>query len=198
MAILDDGRWHPGIGDPTVIGWVTVVAYGAAALVCYLCQRDAQRGPHHRFWLGMTLIMLALGVNKQLDLQTWFTEVGRDLAIEQGWWENRRTVQFYLIAALIVAALVSSGWIRSFTKALDNCARLAATGLLLLFVFVVIRAASFHHIDEFLGMKLQELSFNALLELSGIGMVLFFAFAKARSLRQTTFDWQREGFKPPR
>src|SRR5262245_10532966 len=28
------GNWSPGIGDPSVVGWVTVVLYFFAALIC--------------------------------------------------------------------------------------------------------------------------------------------------------------------
>src|SRR4051812_4569456 len=34
-----DGRWHPGIGDPGVVGWLTVVAYFAAAGLAYRALR---------------------------------------------------------------------------------------------------------------------------------------------------------------
>lgn len=170
-----DGRWHPGIGDPTPIGWITVVAYGSAALLCFWCQRKSSRGDHRQFWWFMALVMVLLGINKQLDLQTWFTEVGRDMAREQGWYVRRQWVQMVFIAWLLLAALTVRGWLAKRLVNLDQYARRAGIGLLLLMVFVIIRAASFHHIDRLLGMSLQGMRFNAVLELCGIGVIAFAA-----------------------
>ena len=43
MQILDEFRWKPEIGDPTFMGWFTVVAYAVAALLAvrvWYRQRD--------------------------------------------------------------------------------------------------------------------------------------------------------------
>jgi hypothetical protein len=34
------GSWSPGIGDPTVAGWITVFAYFAASLLCWRVYRN--------------------------------------------------------------------------------------------------------------------------------------------------------------
>src|SRR5450631_116329 len=38
-------------------------------------------------WRAVSILFLALGINKQLDLQTALTELGRVLAYDQGWYE---------------------------------------------------------------------------------------------------------------
>ncbi len=35
------GNWSPGIGDPTFVGWFTVVAYFDAALACWKARASA-------------------------------------------------------------------------------------------------------------------------------------------------------------
>ncbi len=179
--MTSNARWEPGIGDPTVFGWVTVLAYGLAMLLCYLCHRKAVPGPARRFWLLMALIMLALGLNKQLDLQTWFTEVGRDMALEHGWYARRRLVQVVFIVWLVLAALMLRTKLLQLVRGMDRHARAAAMGLLLLGVFVVVRAASFHHVDVLLGLSLEGLPVNAALELGGIGLIAWAALACWRS-----------------
>lgn len=178
MSTAFDGRWHPGIGDPTPIGWITVAAYGGAALLCILCQHKSPQGTQRRFWWLMALVMALLGINKQLDLQTWFTEVGRDMAREQGWYARRRLVQMVFIAWLLLAALTARGWLAKWLVNLDQHAQRAGWGLLLLMVFVLVRAASFHHIDQLLGMSLQGMRFNAMLELSGIALIAIAAYGR--------------------
>src|SRR5215213_2059448 len=91
FAFTDGDRWRLGIGDPTVIGWFTVLAYFAAALLCW---RAAKKGLHTAkvrwFWTALAALLIFLGINKQLDLQTAFTFMAKDFAKATGWYENRR------------------------------------------------------------------------------------------------------------
>jgi hypothetical protein len=109
VAVGSDGRWEAGIGDPTVIGWVTVAAYAVAALLSLRCARRAAEPLEFRFWAVLSVALVLLGINKQLDLQSLVTQVGRDLAFAQGWYENRRIVQAAFIGFLIAAGLADPG-----------------------------------------------------------------------------------------
>jgi hypothetical protein len=182
MATTFDGRWQAGIGDPTIVGWTTVVAYGLAAWYCYLCQKNTEYRPQRTFWLGMALLMAILGVNKQLDLQTWFTQTGREIAIEYGWYERRRLIQMLFIAWLAIGAIVASSWIKRVVHSLDVHAKAASLGAVLLALFIVARAASFHHIDKLLGFSIDSVSVNAVLELAGIAVVALSARTCLRGL----------------
>jgi hypothetical protein len=92
FAAIRDGQWRPGIGDPTPLGWATVVAYLAASWACCRAaaaeRRSAHRGRNSTrpFWSSLGLLLLLLGLNKQLDLQSALTAFGRRLAREQGWY----------------------------------------------------------------------------------------------------------------
>ena len=57
------------------------------------------------FWFALCGVMVFLGFNKQLDLQTCFTQVGRDMAHSEGWYESRRTVQLIFIVILVLLGL---------------------------------------------------------------------------------------------
>ena len=178
---LNDGRWHAGIGDPDATGWITVLAYTVAMVFCYACHRKAHQGGHRQFWFAMAIIMALLGVNKQLDLQTWFTQWGRDLALEYGWYQRRRLVQGLFIAWLILAGLLAQSWLRQWLKSLDVYARRAGVGLVLLGAFVVIRATSFHHVDQMLGFTLASIRVNVILELTGIAVIVWAARGRLKA-----------------
>jgi len=97
LDYLQQITWRPGIGDPTVMGWVTVGAYAVAAAVAGVAAHRARgaAAPHpgpDRTWLLVAGLMALLCVNKQLDLQSLFTDLGRVLAREQGWYARRREV----------------------------------------------------------------------------------------------------------
>src|SRR5262249_9826495 len=62
----------------------------------------------HRAWRAISILFLALGINKQLDLQTAFTEAGRVLASYQGWYEQRQFVQLAFIALVAMTCLIAA------------------------------------------------------------------------------------------
>ena len=109
FAYTDADGWHLGIGDPTAVGWLTVAAYFFAAFLSWKAAGRARAPggwpPQAVFWVGLAALLVMLGINKQLDLQTWFTLAAKRAAQSQGWYENRRIVQFLFILALGAGSL---------------------------------------------------------------------------------------------
>lgn len=171
------GGWSPGIGDPSLMGWLTVGGYLLAAHACrraYLRARAAAlagASAERRvawLWAGLGAFLLALGVNKQLDLQSLLTEVGRGLAYEYGWYEERRAVQRAFIMGVAIAACLIG--LALLALARGHIARLlpALGGAVFLLAFVLVRASSFHRMDALIAADLFGLRLNWVLELGGI------------------------------
>ncbi len=208
MAYVD-GRWQLGTGDPTVVGWVTVGAYAGAAWLCWRARRTptAASPMALRFWILVAATMLLLAFNKQLDLQGWLTQFARDLALAQGWYRERRAVQLLFIAWVVLAGLLAGGYLVQLARPLSPGRRIALAGIALVIVFVLVRAASFHHVDLMLTETALGLRWNGLLELSGIGCVAAGAWrethrapvtAGRRRPAQTTTAATRPVPAPPR
>ena len=167
-------NWYPAIGDPSIMGWLTVLAYFFAFILScrvltinkYIFARKRQG--QTRLWYFIAFFMLALCVNKQLDLQSLFTAIARYFFKEYGLYEDRRNYQqlfvlFIVSVGLIMALSVIIGLYRVIQKHF-----LAFTGLFFLLMFVVIRAASFHHVDNIIDYRFFGVKLNWVLELSGI------------------------------
>jgi hypothetical protein len=180
-------RWRPQIGDPNPTAWVITVGYFVVCGMCFWAgwkERENQGRANEKlmpvFWFVLCGLLFFLGWNKQLDLQTLFTQIGRDAAKEGGWYEDRRPIQavFVVIFALLGAGAVGAGIY--FMRDVWKRYRVAYMGIIYLGVFVVIRAASFHHIDTVLyhlpGIKYWV---NTILELGGIGIVGYAAYVAA-------------------
>lgn len=165
-----DGRWTPGIGDPSPMGWVTVACYLLAALAC----ADAARRTTNprRFWWALAGVLLALGINKQLDLQSLLTQVARDAAKAQGWYESRRTVQMLFVLLTAAAGLILIVSVMLHARTWKSTQRLALGGTMMIFLFVVIRASSFHHVDYLINHSVLSMKMNWLLEIGGIILIL--------------------------
>ena len=169
------GRWSPGIGDDTFMGWFTAGSYLACAIVAalyatFLNQMEERKAC--KFWFVISLLMVFLGINKQLDLQSLFAEIGRQVAIAQGWYPDRRPVQFSFILAFTTMAAGAFIWFARRHREFFRRYMLAFCGLFILLSFVVIRAAAFHHFDEVIQYDLHGIKMNWVLELAGIYMII--------------------------
>jgi MFS family permease len=177
LAELVDGQWRPGIGDPTVVGWLTVVAYLVAAVCCgRAAWREPTPGGRRRsrpaiFWLSLSAMMVLLGLNKQLDLQSFFTFVGRRVLTTNGWYQGRRHLQAIFIGGIAAACLVLLGISLWFARRSLRHRWLALIGMASVMGFVVIRAASFHHVDALLASRLGGMKWNWIIELGGVLIV---------------------------
>jgi hypothetical protein len=168
--------WRPEIGDPTLIGWLTVIAYVMAAWVCV---RAGRRARQHTvadpsecdpawMWLGCAAVLFCLGLNKQLDLQTLLIEVGRQVVQATGWFKQRRMVQ--RVFALVLAALTGIMLLGVTWKQRRFFKRnpLLLPGIMLVAGYVLLRVAAIDHVDESAGLKLDDRPWLAALELSGL------------------------------
>ncbi len=98
--------WRPGVGDPTLAGWVVTVSLGLAALMSLAAIFKAY--PNRRvaaFWIVGTLMLTILAVNKQLDFHVFLIQVGRAMSRVQGWYSLRRQAQLALVIVLGLALL---------------------------------------------------------------------------------------------
>lgn len=178
--------WSPGIGDPSIGGWLTVGLYGLAAWSTYLVRerlRDAGAPADERMlWTIFSIGLICLGVNKQLDLQTALTEIGRWLAHTGGWYESRRAVQFGFIAVTGLVSLAAFAVLVRHALRLSPATRVATFGVIFVLTFVAIRAASFHHVDQLIGSTLAGLRWNWILEMGGLGVIILGSTLRRREI----------------
>jgi hypothetical protein len=190
----NDGHWHLQAGDPTVLGWLTLAGYLLAALACWRASQTCRFSARMldrvhvgeavnqlrlaAWWVAAGVLMLAIGLNKELDLQTLIGEWGKQMALEQGWYPERRSVQ-RLFALLFGAALLAGLGAAAFLlrHVLDRIVP-ALTGIALVFVYIGGRAALFLVLRDGPGAGL--LSIIWPLELVGIALMAWSAWRAAQ------------------
>ena len=131
-----------------------------------------------RFWVIAAGVLLLLAINKQLDLQSLLTMVARCHAQLSGWYDVRRGVQEAFIYLVAAGAVVTMGLMTLLLRGILGRVWLALVGLGFVCAFVVIRAASFHHVDVFLGSTAAGMKLNWLLELPGPILVALVAWRR--------------------
>ncbi len=171
MEILRELRWKLEIGDPTILGWFTVATYFLTALLAarvWHRQRDW-------VWILVALGLTALGLNKQLDLQSLFTDIGRVASHHLGWYEVRRGVQKWFVLGVIAGSGAFGAWFVWHRHAFWTCHKLLSSGLALLAVFVLLRMMTFYHFEALSEDGHLTEALNLTLELGGILLVFLAA-----------------------
>lgn len=179
MGFLSELQWRPTIGDPTFMGWFTVAAYavvGGLAVLTATAYWDSytDRATHVRtskLWFAVAVLFAMLCINKQLDLQSLITDIGRIVARHQDWYEQRRAVQELFVLGVLLGSAGLTGWISWRYRIFCRQHKLLFAGLSLLLTFIVVRAISFHHVEEMLDSRVLGLKMNWALELSAIFLV---------------------------
>lgn len=155
LSFVIIGNWKPAIGDPTFFGWLTTIFYIVAAALCGFSARRSDRisaslslRRHLFFWWSLTIIMLIIAINKQLDLQTLFLLIIKKIIINQGWYSQQNIFMLCFIAIIsifsfsIISLLV---WTYRFDLRHYGFAFL---GIMLFFIFIIIRSG-FYYVNAF-------------------------------------------------
>jgi hypothetical protein len=174
-------------GHLTVVGWTNFVLYLIAALLSFRAAasvRSQQSSETGRVWLWLGVILAALGLNKQLDLQTILIELGRQIAGEEHLMAHRNElyVLFFLGFMLLVFAFLATVMFRFSGEAVRFARQLplAATGCILGGAYIVIRAASIDGVDLMLGFDFERIPFLWLLEAGGLLLIIVQAFREPK------------------
>ena len=180
MGLFADLKWQPALGDPTLQGWLCVVAYGFATVFCVRAASNRSEPAEFRWiWWSLALVLIFLGINKQLDFQTLFIELGRKAARAGGWYERRRAVQAIFVALL--GLIVALGLVALLVKARGffRAHPLTGLGALLLLGIILIRIATLNHA---LGPRLGDKYWGWAVELAG-NLCIMASAARTRAQR---------------
>lgn len=186
--------WSPGIGDPTIWGWITVVIYAASALVAFMTMRvapfpSATLRREQVFWAVLAVGLAFLAINKQLDLQTLLTTLGRCAASLQGWYDDRRFFQAALIAGLLVFVLLAGVFFLILLRGTMHRSLIPLVGAVFVCGFVLVRAVGMHQVDAMLGMRLPavfgSVKVNFLMEVPGPLIIALWGLWLSRAKPQT-------------
>ncbi len=185
------GDWRPGIGDPTFAGLAHgrgvlrggVVLFAGTRCRPALLEPRGSAGLHRLSGESSPSGLAALGVNKQLDLQSAVTELGRMTARAQGWYDHKAAVQRGFVEVVAVLAIGLCLGLAVLARRELRRVAVALIGWTALCLFVGIRAASFHHVDRLLGMRWGRAPLNAILELGGIAVIAIGAIVYRRGAR---------------
>jgi hypothetical protein len=145
-------NWHLQFNDNTPGGWLATALY---VLVIFLCwsafasRKTAQPGHAGlslRFWFAFSLAVTALGVNKQLDLQIPFFQIGQVIFIRSGTFGYWPSFEFVVGIITISVGTIIAAYLSLIARQACSRERLVILGALALLAFAVLRFASFNQL----------------------------------------------------
>lgn len=172
LGAIRDGLWYWELGDPDPGSLIVTAAYFLVSICCGAAGRYSVGRKQSAFWYLFALLLFALGVNKQADLQSLVTLLGRDIAQDMGFYQVRRNLQFIFVVALAGSAALSIGFGLWRIRRWALCYWIAVVGLAVQATFVVGRAASFHHVSTNLTIASGELKLRLLFESLGLALIM--------------------------
>lgn len=168
-----------GVGHLSIVGWLTVILYFWAAIRCWIIVRELRWAAEKiekikelRCWRCIRAALFALGVSKQLNLQAALTETGRAIARFQGWYGQRQSAQFAVVAAIAIVSLIIAIVVVMWARNAPVSTWLALAASTMLIGYWVIRAVSFHAFDDLVDARIGGIRLDSFLEIGGIAAVL--------------------------
>jgi hypothetical protein len=179
-------EWVFRLGDGTFWGWLITALYGItiAGSLYYIHSMRRSTTPEKTIRICITVVLVLLGVNKQLDLQTLIIVTGRMIAAGHGWMVYRRTIQeFFAIGILLCVGVAGLVVILRLRRCLLHV-WLECTGITILLGFAIIRTASINHIGWVTVLEDTRLQHIHAFELAGLLCImaaLYINIAKQRN-----------------
>lgn len=172
------------LNDHSFFGWMTVLLYFIAALrTGFKAKLTYYNKESCYFWLGLTVLLIFLGLNKQLDLQSNVTDWLRDSAKAHGWYDQRRGVQLLFISVMGLAIPILLISLRLFLYHSWQRYKITWVGIVLLLIFVMVRAASFHHVDLIFYQTIGSIRYYQALEMLAISLIILGTFYENKKIR---------------
>ncbi len=150
---------------------LTLTAYYAFAVVALFPLRHRPAPTMARFYGGLALFLLSLGLTRQFRLLDQLTTLGRGIAMVEGWYWMRWSIQQQLIQGGIaggVVLLLLLAWLQRRQLHRHGLILLGASYLV---TFLLVRTISLHHLDAWLNQRWLGLRYATALEWGGLLLI---------------------------
>lgn len=186
FAAVDEQGWSWKPGDPYLAAYILTGYYLLlAAMSFWLCRRIrlqerqvvtesseiSSLKRRYYLWMMIALVVLLLGINKQLDLQSLIPYLGRLVFLKLGIYGIRRPVQAIFFVAIFFVSVVGLALVFRRVRIPSRPALLAWLGLFLQCGFVLFRAATINHLEWRLWTAIRAHSLNIVIETIGLVVI---------------------------
>jgi hypothetical protein len=168
-------------------GGLRALAYLMAGVCCVLAGiREVRRRRDYpelwpTFWFVTAVFFFAIAVARETDVANLVTQLGRETAIAQGWYDHRRKYQTMVVATITGVWFITV--VISLWRVPARRRRYLPEAIVVfsLLAFGTIRAVSLHQIDSVLYRRpIHGVRIDAIMELPGLALAVALTFWQPR------------------
>lgn len=146
--------WLSLSGDYTFWSWIITIAYMVTVICSVYYVRQIEKGDKKHFlWLWISLFLIIMGLNKQLDIQILVGMVGKFTARYWDIPQYRFLLYSLVLLTLFISMIALSVFILIKIRGIIKQSLLALSGVATIMFFVIVRA-SFIRIHRVHGLEL--------------------------------------------
>jgi len=147
-------QWQAVRGDHTFWSWVITAAYFITIFLTFrYTWKHRENRPLRFLWTFISIFVLLMGINKQLDVQILVTLIGRFCAYHLGLRQYRYVIYFAFFLGLFLAMVTGFTILFIRSRSVISRSKLPLGGVLVLMFFVLIRAG-YIHVEHVHGLEL--------------------------------------------
>jgi len=179
--------WLSKSGDHTFWSWVITLTYAVVIVLSIVYTRKIKEEKERHFlWVCISLFILAMGINKQLDFQILLSMIGKSIAWDLQILNSGRLIWKTLAVGIFFTVMITGIVILYKTRTILNKEKLSLTGVMTLLFFTLIRVGSISHIWFAIVLQYFIISKIHAVELLGLLVILLSLIIKLKSLHRKT------------
>jgi len=177
--------WLSKSGDTTFWSWIITIMYVVVvSLSLYYTNRIKTDKERHFLWVCISLFILAMGINKQLDFQILLTMAGKTLAGNLNLMNRSRILWKTLAVGILFSAVIGGIIILYKSRRILNKEKLTIGGVAILLFFTLTRVGSISQIRIAIILQYYVISRIHAVELLGLLIISLSLFLKFRNIRK--------------
>jgi hypothetical protein len=119
---------------------------------------------HRLIFISITIILIFMLLSRLLGFNVFFTETGRTLARFDGWYKDRRIIQFMFVIGAFIFSLLLLTLMERNLDSIWRCYSKTFYGITFLICFIVIITVSYHPVDQLLKKEIVGIKYNRIIE----------------------------------
>ena len=185
--------WMEIWGDPIFTGTLFMLSYGLTGWMIFRAASDMTDKRERYYWRLCGALFIFQLANTNLDLHALIWTTGRCLAHAQGWYDDRRDIQLWVLIGLailiaIILLIVLKLFYRNILRNL-----LLTLGVSVALGFTIVKGINFHALQQIYGIQLGQLRIAEFIEYSGIVIAFVGASMRLRQPKSKCAPLQNKG-----
>ncbi len=135
---------------PTLPSICASIAYLLTAGICFRAARTVSGG--RSLWLMITSILLILAIDRMIGIHNWISNAARQVARQEGYYENRYPIQKAIIATVLFCGLFAGAFVFRLLRRRNWQQKVGVAGMIAVLCVALVRVVSYHRLDDYVEM----------------------------------------------